>query len=161
MRYILCMLTAMIMAILPSAADAQETNREGEYKTGFTLSEREGTLEAEYKILSTDSNEVELVRVRSLEFIKSLNYDIPSTVIDPETGIEYIVTAIGNMAFNTLPEIAGSRSVSDEYEEYYYYLGSVSIPNTIKRIGSRAFSCTSLREVVIPNSVKEIGGGGI
>lgn len=51
----------------------------------------------------------------------------------------------------------GSRAFEHTGSEYNTHLESVTIPNSIKKIGSFAFAYTYLKSVTIPNSVKEIG----
>jgi hypothetical protein len=56
-------------------------------------------------------------------------------------GIEYTVTAIGKIAFNTCTGLI-----------------AVTIPNTVTSIGDGAFGgCSSLSSIVIPNGVTKIG----
>ena len=74
------------------------------------------------------------------------NISIPPTV--PHGGKTYTVTAIGNFAFSF--DDYGSGNV----------LKSVSIPNTVTRIGRAAFSyCIGLTSMTIPNSVITIEDG--
>ena len=84
--------------------------------------------------------------------------EIPSSystkVIDGETvfieGDDYTVTAIADGTF-TASDSGAFYSARDT-------LRSVSIPNTVTKIGARAFNyCTSLAEITIPNSVTSIG----
>ena len=51
----------------------------------------------------------------------------------------------------------GSRAFEHTGSEYNTHLESVTIPNSIKKIGGFAFGYTYLKSVTIPNSVKEIG----
>lgn len=66
---------------------------------------------------------------------------IPSTVTDPETGVEYGVISISDRAF-----------------EDYGNLFSVVIPASVTSIGTSAFeNCTDLTSASIPASVMSIG----
>ena len=54
----------------------------------------------------------------------------------------------------------GTEVICDgAFSDYYYSLQSVTIPNSVKSIGDKAFSgCKSLQSITIPNSVTSIGG---
>lgn len=72
-------------------------------------------------------------------------YDIPPTVT--YEGVTYTVTAIDNEAFSWGQAFCPYKTVS-----------KITIPNTVRTIGRRAFSgCYSLTSVSIGNSVTEIG----
>ena len=73
------------------------------------------------------------------------------------------VTSISESAFygcTGLTSVAIPVSVTEILSEAFYgtALGSISLPNTLKLIGSSAFQwCTSLEEVAIPNPTESIG----
>lgn len=52
----------------------------------------------------------------------------------------------------------GTVEIADELFEKCTNLSSISIPNSVKRIGAKAFyKCTNLWEIAVPNSVTSIG----
>lgn len=66
---------------------------------------------------------------------------IPESIVNPNNGTTYSVTAIGSNAFWSC-----------------YNLSSIEIPNSITSIGASAFvSCTTMTNIIIPNSVTSIG----
>ena len=65
---------------------------------------------------------------------------IPESIVNPNKGTTYSVTAIGEKAFWSC-----------------YNLSSIEIPNSITSIGASAFvSCTTMTNIIIPNSVTSI-----
>ncbi|MBO5287746.1 MAG: leucine-rich repeat protein [Clostridia bacterium] len=77
--------------------------------------------------------------------------------------IEYIVTKIGNRAFQCLTDgkgeddFAGNTASGDAFLAKKYF-GHVTIPDTVKEIGVRAFEYSAIYgTVVIPDSVTTIG----
>ena len=74
------------------------------------------------------------------------NEDYEGDIIIPETimfnDITYSVTSIGERAFL-----------------WCFALDSITIPTSVKSIGWKAFSGSSLTEITIPNSVTSIGEG--
>lgn len=93
-----------------------------------------------YKITSNSEVEVTYQHLFSEENYQDVtSVTIPSTVTYADK--TYTVTAIGDLAFY------GCSS-----------LESITIPNSIVRIGDSAFSdgCSSLESIVIPNSVRKI-----
>ena len=90
-----------------------------------------------YYILDSTTNQAELT--------KSNGSSYRGDIIIPETvtynNINYNVTSIGASAFY-----------------YCKSLTSVIIPNSVKAIGTSAFSDCSLTSITIPNSVTKIGG---
>ena len=65
----------------------------------------------------------------------------------------------GTLTEITADDLAGATKLRDYAFYSYRQLTSVTIPNSAKSIGSRAFNgCTSLISVTIPNSVTSIGG---
>ena len=78
---------------------------------------------------------------------------IPASVT--YNGVEYAVTAIGDEAFyiDTVVNISGQTFLN-----HYGYLKSITIPNSVTKIGDRAFyACFKLNELTIPNTVAVIG----
>lgn len=71
----------------------------------------------------------------------------------------YIVTGIGDGAFSSY----GNTNPPDESGYFYYKKNRVSvavtIPDTIKTIGAKAFWCANISSINIPNSVELIGEG--
>lgn len=66
---------------------------------------------------------------------------IQESIVNPNNGTTYSVTAIGSNAFWSC-----------------YNLSSIEIPNSITSIGASAFvSCTTMTNIIIPNSVTSIG----
>lgn len=145
---------AILMAMLSSVAYGNDESQSIS-ETGFVLTEDDGKIEVEYTIISTNPYEVSFSHLRGMEDIPSLDYEIPSTVTNPKTGIEYTVVSIGDDAFVSLFP-SSSRSMP-RYSKYYS-LKSVSIPNTVRSIGDRAFERNSeLKSIEIPESVKKLG----
>jgi hypothetical protein len=75
---------------------------------------------------------------------KTARFDIPETLEIEKSGtiVSYTVTGIGNSAFNNNKKV----------------FGKLSIPNTVKAIGSSAFAGTYvLGDIVIPESVTSVG----
>ncbi len=90
------------------------------------------------------------------------NLNIPSSVT--YSGTTYSVTSIGNYAFEEcsgLTSVTIPNSVTSIGSKAFNYCGltSVTIPNSVTSIGSRAFYYCGLTSVTIPNSVTSIGSG--
>ncbi|MDR1499425.1 MAG: leucine-rich repeat domain-containing protein [Tannerellaceae bacterium] len=90
---------------------------------------------------------------------------IPSTATK-EDGSTYVVTAIGDYAFDYHLEITsvvipdGILEIGMNAFSACYSLAEVIIPNSVTSIGGRAFdSCSGLASMTIPNSVTTIGEG--
>jgi hypothetical protein len=88
--------------------------------------------------------------------------EIPSKVT--HEGEEYIVTKIGDDAFNCsskLTSITIPNSVTSIGKRAFRYccrLPSITIPNSVTSVGNDAFeNCRSLTSITIPNSVTSIG----
>jgi len=92
-----------------------------------------------FRVISENEVEVNhIVKRNGLSFHDIRNAYIPESV--EYQGKQYTVTAIGNSAFNEC-----------------ILLGYVSIPNTVKSIGSCAFQKCNLKSIKIPSSVTTIG----
>jgi hypothetical protein len=79
------------------------------------------------------------------------NYVFTNVVI-PEKIKGYPVVAIATEAFCNFTGCAEDWEIHEKS-----LLTSVTIPNSVKRIGDRAFECNRLTSIVIPNSVETIG----
>lgn len=90
----------------------------------------------EYVILSEDPNEVAVGE--SVSFAGT-TANIPATVMNGAT--TYTVTALANYALQNKPSLT-----------------SVTLPETVKKIGSHALRGTGITSMLIPNSVDTIGG---
>ena len=102
---------------------------------GSTFTEDNGVI---YKV--TGGNNVYITDARTFKG----DFVIPETL--KHDGVEYTVTAIGNMAFY-------KRGTTENTE-----LTSVTIPTTVETIGELAFQyCTALTSVDIPEGVTTIG----
>lgn len=88
---------------------------------------------------------------------------IPSTIT--YDGTKYSVTSIGDWAFNycydlTSVTIPNSVKSIGSWAFFLSGLTSVNIPNSVTSIGSNAFAdCSGLSSISIPNSVTSIGSG--
>ena len=92
-----------------------------------------------FDITSSSSRTVEVSNIPDKEDMAYV--DIPQTVVNPDTGIEYTVTGIGSYASNQS-----------------YWIRSVTIPTTVEYIGERAFdNCSKLWSVDGAEGVKTIG----
>ena len=90
----------------------------------------------EYVILSEDPNEVAVGE--SVSFAGT-TANIPATVMNGAT--TYTVTALANYALQNKPSLT-----------------SVTLPETVKKIGAHALRDTGITSMLIPNSVDTIGG---
>lgn len=90
----------------------------------------------EYVIKSEDPNEVAVGE--SVSFAGT-TANIPATVMNGAT--TYTVTALANYALQNKPSLT-----------------SVTLPETVKKIGSHALRGTGITSMLIPNSVDTIGG---
>jgi len=90
--------------------------------------------------------------------------NIPETFVDPDDGVTYKVTSIGQSAFwncTSLTEVTipdSVTSIGNGAFEGCTGLTSVTIPDSVTSIGNGTFSgCTSLTSVTIGNNVTSIG----
>ena len=96
------------------------------------------------------------------EYKKITTVEIPSSVT-LSSGKSYIVTKIGNSAFNwcgSLTSVTIPSTVTSIGNGAFSYSGliSISIPNSVISIGDGAFSgCSQLKSVEIPENVISIG----
>lgn len=112
----------------------------------------------------TGESTVEVIASQSSKVVYSGDVVIPSAVTDGES--EYVVTAIGNMAFQ---DCSGLTSVSIPSGVTHIgrisfggcsSLASVSIPSSVTHIGSSAFEdCISLETIELPEGLETIEGG--
>ncbi|MBR5601510.1 MAG: leucine-rich repeat domain-containing protein, partial [Clostridia bacterium] len=93
-----------------------------------------------------------------LVYTKGLAY----TILEENRATRQVTgPGVGNSTLTEMiipPYIEGRRVVAVSGLGYNDTLVSVTLPDTLERIGERAFSnCTSLIDVVIPESVEQIG----
>ena len=125
-----------------------------------------------YKITDADAKTVAVVS--ELDYwagMKSYNTAPTGTLTIPETvsngGIDYTVTSIGEMAFNSCSGFAGAltipNSVTSIWDDAFAgctgFDGSLTIGNSVTSIGMYAFyGCSGFTgSLTIPNSVTSIG----
>ena len=93
---------------------------------------------------------------RTVEVYKADYYEtteIPATVTF--SGVNYTVTAIGNRAFKGCDNV---DNISNCPNSVTQQSRAIVLPNTIKRIGEKAFiCCVDLETINIPEGVTEIG----
>ena len=90
-----------------------------------------------YTITDVDKHEVSVTRLSEAESVDDI--EIPQEITND--GVTYTVTSIDNEAF------------------WFCRTTSITIPNTVTRIGKSAFGmCDKLTSITIPNSVTSIGG---
>lgn len=148
MRYLLCVLLSLLLGFSQAMANANNADQDSMIGEGMSVSPQEG-VHVYFRIISLNPNEVELCSFYCKPELKPYDYSIPDKVSDPGTGIEFSVVAIGDRAF---------VSMATGNYNYNNLLRSISIPNTVKRIGKYAFfENFGLTEVDIPESVEEIG----
>ena len=72
----------------------------------------------------------------------------------------YTVTGIGDGAFRYYDEELTSKNADDYFDDYIKDVSvAVTIPDTIKTIGTKAFWLSNISTINIPNSVGLIGEG--
>lgn len=92
-----------------------------------------------YSYRNIDDDSIEIKQFDGEQYPE--NYEIPSMINDKK------VTEIGNMFIHKHPLVTGNWNIV-----------SITIPNTVEVIKSKAFSeCKALEDISIPDSVKEIG----
>ena len=108
----------------------------------FAVTPSDGDITWKYTLNETDKTAT--ITGVNINEEKTAKFDIPSTLEIEKNGdvISYTVTGIANSAFNNNKKV----------------FGKLTLPNTIKAIGSSAFAGTYvLGDIVIPESVTSIG----
>ena len=90
---------------------------------------------------------------------------IPEKILNPNDGLFYVITRVGEHAFGhadgitsiTLPSTV--TEISAHAFEFCFSLPSISIPETVTTIGDYAFYSSGLETLDIPTSVGSIGEG--
>lgn len=106
-----------------------------------------------YNITSSSAMTVEVTW--KSKFTTSYGCNYSGEVIIPEfveyNGEQYTVSGIGDYAFGT--EIVTTSSG----EKYAYSLQSISLPNSIKSVGKRAFyHCWGINQIILPAAIESI-----
>lgn len=97
-----------------------------------------------WKYTTNPADKTATITGATIDVDKTTEFNIPETLEIEKDGavVSYTVTGIGNSAFNNNKKV----------------FGKLTIPNTVKAIGSNAFSGTYvLGDIVIPESVTSIG----
>lgn len=108
----------------------------------FAVTPSDGDITWKYTLNETDKTAT--ITGANIDTDKTARFDIPETLEIEKSGtiVSYTVTGIGNSAFNNNKKV----------------FGKLTIPNTVKAIGSSAFAGTYvLGDIVIPESVTSVG----